>query len=368
MIELKNKEGSESQYEIYIDGEFCEDSYAESSYSLQDEKAVEYFSDSSASTSKLARQKISDFLPFEYIYLGYFFEWSEMYNDVSILQKSLNNLEINLKFRPDLVGWKRDYSFIEYFELLENERGKRDESGKSLIFDIEDGKFWLAFETTKLDISPIELIRPYENLLKKIFNDVSFALNLSHQTNDLNLSFNFPKNLKIPCEQYLSYFVQFLQDLGIKATSDFKREEAGKVLFSVTPTDDVEALDKIREALEIYLRLPSSPLISSQEIEIQKLEAQVEFFRSQIRLARAEMQLKEATIQQQQLTIMKLGENVLIDSMVKDVTPKTSDTQGEILGGSVKLRTPKKFEDYGIEKIDLKKLWDYFKDKFKKTD
>jgi hypothetical protein len=46
--------------------------------------------------------------------------------------------------------------------------------------------------------------------------------------------FEFPAPIKSACEQYLLYFAQFLRDLGIEAEAELK-EEAGRVLFSVTP-------------------------------------------------------------------------------------------------------------------------------------
>jgi hypothetical protein len=88
--------------------------------------------------------------------------------------------------------------------------------------------------------------------------------------------FDFPEEVRIPCEQYLLYFIQFLKDLGVEATGEIQ-QEAGQVLFSVTPTDRDTALDKIRVALEIYMRLPSSPISdsSSGEIVAQRLEANI---------------------------------------------------------------------------------------------
>ena len=48
--------------------------------------------------------------------------------------------------------------------------------------------------------------------------------------------FEFPDAVRVPCEQYLLYFAQFLRDLGVEASSEL-RHEVGMVLFSVTPTD-----------------------------------------------------------------------------------------------------------------------------------
>jgi hypothetical protein len=68
----------------------------------------------------------------------------------------------------------------------------------------------------------------------------------------------FPPAIRTACEQYLLYFVQFLEDLGVSATAEIK-EDAKRVLFSVTPTDGCAALQQIREALEVYLKLPEMP-------------------------------------------------------------------------------------------------------------
>ncbi len=103
----------------------------------------------------------------------------------------------------------------------------------------------------------------------------SIKNNLHKSNFQLNVRFNFPEQFKTPCEQYLLYFAQFLQDLGISATSNLK-EEAGKVLFSVTPTDDKEALDKIREALAVYLNLPASPIVYDDSFAAMRLQQQIE--------------------------------------------------------------------------------------------
>jgi hypothetical protein len=70
--------------------------------------------------------------------------------------------------------------------------------------------------------------------------------------------FEFPPLIKTSCEQYLMYFVQFLEDLGIRADSEIKRQ-AGQVMFAVAPKDGDVALTKIKEALQVYLRLPLDP-------------------------------------------------------------------------------------------------------------
>jgi hypothetical protein len=153
---------------------------------------------------------------------------------------------------------------------------------------------------------------------------------------------NLPGEVRVACEQYLVYFVQFLRDLGVDATSELKYK-AGQVLFTVTPANEEDALDKIRAALDVYLHLPASPVSNDMgnEVAIQRLESQVLRFQSDLKLAAAELQAKNATIEAQQLTISVqkalLNGEILLDSM-KDVTPKPKeDDKEELLGGTVAL-------------------------------
>ena len=104
------------------------------------------------------------------------------------------------------------------------------------------------------------------------------------------------------CKQYLEYFAQFLKDLGINATSNLN-EEAGKVLFSVTPTDDKEALDKIREALAVYLNLPASPIVYDDSFAAMRLQQQIENLQHSQRMAVRELQFNEKLLVAQSDTI-----------------------------------------------------------------
>jgi DNA-binding transcriptional regulator LsrR (DeoR family) len=115
-----------------------------------------------------------------------------------------------------------------------------------------------------LKCSPTEVSR----LLKRAqeYNIVEFKVKTGLNNESVQLSFDFPKEVRIACEQYLLYFGQFLSDLGVSADTAITHE-AGKVLFTVTPTDRDTALEKIREALDTYLQLPSQPLSEAVSLE-----------------------------------------------------------------------------------------------------
>ncbi|MGL4619474.1 hypothetical protein [Chroococcidiopsis sp.] len=157
------------------------------------------------------------------------------------------------------------------------------------------------------------------------------------------------------------YFTQFLRDVGIDATDELK-EQADSVLFSVTPRNQEEALEHIKIALEIYLRLPSNPTVSSSgylgaDIEVQRLVANIHHLQGQLALASAIIQQKDLLIQQQK-TIIKSGE-VLIQSIQK--SEKKEDKE-PLLG---KVLSVKKLELWKTLELDVPTLLRYLKQYFK---
>lgn len=190
--------------------------------------------------------------------------------------------------------------------------------------------------------------------------------------------FHFPAEVAVPCEQYLMYFVQFLRDLGVEAKADLQHD-AGNVLFAVTPRNKDIALDKIHEALAVYLQLPTNPgmgggMIAVGDIQGQQLMANVQHLQGQLMLANAVLQAKDAaleakdaTIQTHQITITQqqkaLGGEVLYDSLqrIEGGQPKKEEKdKEELLGGTVALT---KYEGKGYE-VNIPKIYRYFRDLF----
>ncbi|MBW3654775.1 MAG: hypothetical protein KY444_01615 [Gemmatimonadetes bacterium] len=126
------------------------------------------------------------------------------------------------------------------------------------------------------------------------------VLSAEAQRDTLVTLFDFPPALSTACEQYLLYFVQFLRDLGIEAEGDV-RHRANQVLFSVRPHEGAEALDRIREALAIYLQLPSTPGLEvavgdSPDIAVLQLQANIHHLKGQITLLKAVASANRAEI------------------------------------------------------------------------
>src|SRR5262249_33523082 len=149
--------------------------------------------------------------------------------------------------------------------------------------------------------------------LRQLASAVKAHLN-QRETRSLNLVFDFPPAIKSACEQYLLHFVQFLSDLGIEAKAEIK-EQASKVLFSVSPIDEKQALEKVYEALQAYLELPRSPDLAmaasqARDVAVAQLQANVLHLQSQLMLAKAAMEMKNATLDAKDAYIALLQDRI----------------------------------------------------------
>jgi hypothetical protein len=131
-------------------------------------------------------------------------------------------------------------------------------------------------------------------------------------------------------------------DLGIEADTEIK-EEAQQTLFKVIPKNKEESLDKIREALEVYLNIPKDfdiQVAQNNDVAVIQWQANVMHLKSQIMLAQSALQMKDATIQYQQATIESIQlSNYQYKSSLEQKNSETKPkNEEEIAGGLVKVK------------------------------
>jgi hypothetical protein len=370
MIEIRefiNSEG-DVDYHLFIDGLVVDKVDVRPSF--MEDKLYRISTFDLEASDKIANYTISEFPPLESIDFRYKVDWLEVIDRISI-DRSYENQSYTVNiFQLRLSKWTRPYSFNDYYLELKSLYEASGAQGIVLhlperpeVVGFPSEGFMIRFScSTELPI--ISELTRYFNILHN-FNEQAVK-NLASQSGDdsINLVFDFPVEIKTSCKQYLLYFIQFLRDLGVEAKSELK-DEAGKVLFSVTPINAKDALDNIRSALEVYLHLSSSPIgdTANESIEVQRLESNILRLRSDLKLAAAEIQAKNATIQAHELTISiqkgLLSGEIIIDSL-KDVTPKPKDKE-EMLGGTLAI---KKYEGKGFD-LDLPEIFRKFKRLFK---
>ena len=237
--------------------------------------------------------------------------------------------------------WKYPFSMLEYYEFV-SEYLEAIEAES--IFDAFVGRLKFSLpNNVKLEDYLQGFIEKLKIAHQKAFEELSNKVGV----NSLTTRFaSFPDEVRVPCEQYLLYFTEFLRDLGISATSDIKHQ-AGEVLFSVTPTNPDQALDRIKIALDAFLSLPKSEIVinpdSEFEIAILKVKANIDHLSSQLSLAKAEIRVKEREIQAFEATLE--AKDISIEFLREKLNQQKRLLNGEIAQGIIDIEPKSKDED-----------------------
>lgn len=256
--------------------------------------------------------------------------WKEMWSIAELHAKIRSILPNELK----LVNY--DSSF-EYMPLLFAKRVQFPvHEENSVIFDV---------------------VLHYQSLIFQLVVDAVDMLMEESKKQSVIVLFDFPEEVKIICNQYLLYFVQFLKDVGIEATAELK-EDAGRTLFAVTPKDQNEALDNIRDALNIYLRLPTVPhvdptAIINADVSVQLLAANIQHLQTQLMMHSAMIQQKDILIDQQRELIGLLSRGQIIIGSVEKPDIKPEEDREPVIGDVVKV---KPYDIGGFAELDLPTL------------
>lgn len=268
----------------------------------------------------------------------------EIEYDVVVHRLESGGFEISLNYFYRYHEWKFLWSTNEFQrelqQVIDNSPEIKWEASQETAFF--DNEFSIIFKVKNPENTVKTEAATCLEVVKELHRATESSLKSKLRRESVMMHFDFPEEVRVPCEQYLLYFAQFLRDLGVQADTALTHE-AGQVLFTVTPADKEQALDKIRAALNAYLHLPSNPISDAvnESIAVQRLESNILRLRSDLKLAAAELQAKNTTIEAQQLIIEVqkglLSGEVIVNSM-KDVTPKPKDKdKEELLGGTVSI-------------------------------
>lgn len=241
---------------------------------------------------------------------------AEMFPVCSVVSEDLEKQSqevIAFNLRPALSRWTKPWSYVQYLDTFWDELANR----KNPRFTQIDDEFSIKLRSVgphAVQVNDFDKNEPLSTIIEsslqflcEIHVATERKLTASLNRGSLVTFFDFPPTVKVACEQYLQYFIQFLEDLGIEADSEIS-SNAGKVLFSVTPRSGEEALDAIQKALEAYLSLPTDNDLGRQgllsgDISHTQLQAQIYHLQGQLMTAQGMMQLSKATIEAKNETI-----------------------------------------------------------------
>ncbi|MBU8883843.1 hypothetical protein KSK37_12175 [Kaistella sp. DKR-2] len=201
---------------------------------------------------------------------------------------------------PDLIKWDKTFTFISFLEKFSSLLSPHNIfiDLKNPMDIVQDGfniKGELNFDNN-IETEYYNFLSIINNELKQIFENPKF-FNL----NSITKTFNFPEEIRQVCEQYLVYFSKFLEDYGIEISSQLKSEQ-GETIFTITPKNDIEALQNIHNLLAFYLTLPNAKnleviAMEYKDVSVQQLLANIFHLKSQLLLATSMIESKNATIE-----------------------------------------------------------------------
>ena len=278
-------------------------------------------------------------------------EFWNMVRKIMIMRddKKSNSIAFIFYIEFDFEEWRNPYSITEFAQVMEQVVSSYNSFGIEWEQEDEVISNGCYIKCKKFDHSSTikEVFTQYVEQIKEIHDKASILL-YSKSDNSVISVFDFPEEVRIPCEQYLVYFAQFLKEIGIETVTSIQNE-SGKILFSVTPTSSEIALEQIRNALSIYLKLPVTlkdaqynPMIV--EPNVQQLLANIQHLQGQLMLARAITQANDMTIQNQQNIITQ--QQKMIDlTILQHSYLKPEEENEKVLGGTL---TIKEYEGNGF--------------------
>ncbi|MCC9134863.1 hypothetical protein ACFSKU_19830 [Pontibacter silvestris] len=189
-------------------------------------------------------------------------------------------------------------------------------------------------------------------ILKTIIDETNKRLLESLDSEVVLTYFQFPEEIKTACKQYLVYFTQFIADMGIKVDTELK-EELNHTLFKIIPANKEESLERIKEALTIYLNAPNAHNFQAQisnqtDIAAKQWEANFYHLKSQLSLATSIIQAKDSTIEMLQLSNYQYKQLLESHSLKKE-----SEEEEDVIPGIVSLNS---YEGQGF-KINLAEIF-----------
>jgi hypothetical protein len=325
LIENKSTNNRRKRYHLLVDKELIKAKIR--SFTRDEELLINVSTNDFSAVRILSKYKFQDYPNLNYISLSLNLPEAIYLAKVGITYNAATKrYELKFRYTANLNIWKDRENYLRFYGIYSNliaelnysqsdiaKRFNQSNLNPEISSISQRSGFEISFSVHSLENSLLDEIKSYSTILIEYHLEaLNIMANLKKFENSeiIETIFNFPLSLKITCEQYLLYFARFLQDLGINATSNLK-EEAGKVLFSVMPTDDVEALDKIREALAVFFNLPSSPIVYDDSFAAMRLQQQVENLQHSQRMTEREIRSSERELRLAQ-TIIENQDRVIV--------------------------------------------------------
>ena len=205
----------------------------------------------------------------------------------------LHEKEVRVEFGSTcgLDSWRQPYTIVDFCRAIKRVSVSLKQTGiRDTTYKEHDDYFCtLSFRAANPAGPLLDEFTRRAEIVREVIDQALEQVCAEIEPESLAVYFRFPKEIRSACAQYLLYFQQFLSDLGINARAEIK-EEAHRLLFTVTPTSGKEALLWVKDALTAYLQLPSltescSTLANSVDVAVLQLDNNVQHLRTQLAMS-----------------------------------------------------------------------------------
>lgn len=212
-------------------------------------------------------------------------------------REDIMNFEVVASY--ELEEWNEDINLRKFLPKLAKTLEEDGRYDVDCSLDGDANFIILKFERTNDSSISILLDEVSKYLHKKHY----LVLNNNDIEEQFISQFNFPSEYKSAFVQYLTYFGKFLEDLGINGDISINNKEEYTSIGFLPSNKDV-ALDNIASALNAYLSLPSTDVLSivecsrdlESEVRMQQLVSAIDHLKSQLNLSKAVESLKNREI------------------------------------------------------------------------
>ena len=280
---------------------------------------------------------------------------------VDFTKQAVNSVVINISYNPKQEDWANPWTIREAIhelrKCLVTEKGIHANSVLTELKSFSGLTIYVHFKDDRNILG--DCVNSSVELLIKALKETRENLISRLDVGNLVTFFKFPEKYKVPINQYLQYFTQFLEDLGIAADLEIKDDNT-QTIFKVIPKQKDEGLGDIRRALDVFISGPEMPNgwfanDIQTDIAVKQWQANFLHLKNQLLIMDSVLQLKNATIESLKLSNYQLKENLAAQKKTK---PESSE---KIFGNIVEI---KKYEGKGFS-IDYAEIFRKLKRKFK---
>lgn len=224
------------------------------------------------------------------------------------VSKKINVLTIVYKYEHNFSEWNFPFSiteFNEYFRWSLGEKGIEVDTGDFFELDILQ-----TINALDDDRPIIDVLESFdEKIIECTIEETKIALTKNNAKKLLIKIFDFPPEYKNICSQYLIWFGEFLENLGVEADVSTENK-GGKTFLVVSPVENVEMLEKIEQLFYQYVSLPYVEVLPPRQ-EMSSLEQHTFLaVKQQIQMLEMQIESKDSVIENKKSTIVSLNATI----------------------------------------------------------